>query len=427
MVALVVNLRLLLACRVAGLGGPRKERCEAATSGAGERPGPFDELLKVGDRLRTPVAGGRQGLDGVRAPQELDEQLVRIAPRARLVQPAEHGERLTDGPVPCTGLLCGEDVEPATAGPMQEQLVVAEPEECRVQRAVHGRTVARVVDGAEAEQGVVDLAPLEVRLAAIHPVRHAGATQRFFERLESGRRAVQDRDVLPARCAWRLWCAGLLALVDGPPRGVGAVHGDEERSDRARLVAPGRLSRTAGASVGRPQEHGDARPLAAETEGLNPLVAWLSPLLLHEHGPDHVVDPGDHRRSRAEVLLDGQHPASPGRLAIDQVLDLVVHGDVGATEAVDRLLGIAHHEELARSQDHVAPVRGQRLLLAEVEHDLCLQRVGVLELVDQEVAEPALQEAPRLEVLVQEVPQAPEEVAEVEEAELALLLVGPAR
>ena len=73
-----------------------------------------------------------------------------------------------------------------------------------------------------------------------------------------------------------------------------------------------------------------------------------------------------------------------------------------------------------------------RLALAEEEGDLGLQGVGVLELVDQQVAEASLQGAPRGEVAVrqvalQQVAQTAQQVGEVEEAERQLRVARPAR
>ena len=67
---------------------------------------------------------------------------------------------------------------------------------------------------------------------------------------------------------------------------------------------------------------------------------------------------------------------------------LHVGGDVGAAEAVDRLFGIAHEEERTRPERERRPVAGVtfcRRLAAEAPENLGLERVGVLELVDEDV------------------------------------------
>ena len=67
-------------------------------------------------------------------------------------------------------------------------------------------------------------------------------------------------------------------------------------------------------------------------------------------------------------------------------LHLLVERDVGAAEAVDRLLRIADQEELAGRRPHAPPVALGGIVGGEEEQQLGLQRIGVLELVDEEVA-----------------------------------------
>ena len=86
----------------------------------------------------------------------------------------------------------------------------------------------------------------------------------------------------------------------------------------------------------------------------------------------------------------------------DQPLDLVIGVDVGTPEAVDRLLGIAHHEQGARSRLQPAPVLLALVLPGEVEHDLSLDRVSILKLVDQQVGVAILEVGAHLGVLPQQ-------------------------
>ena len=72
------------------------------------------------------------------------------------------------------------------------------------------------------------------------------------------------------------------------------------------------------------------------------------------------------------------------------LLDLLVERDVGAPEAVDRLLRIADQEQLARAPAPRARQSRCAGIVGDEQHqDLGLQRVGVLELVDEEVREAA--------------------------------------
>ena len=114
---------------------------------------------------------------------------------------------------------------------------------------------------------------------------------------------------------------------------------------------------------------------------------------LPEDVVEALVDEGEHGRDGAEVGGEGQDfPA----VRLDEALHLLVDGDVGAAEAVDALLGVADHEELARGEADAAPVRGGGLgrgVLGQEEGDLGLQRVGVLELVHQDEVEALLEVA----------------------------------
>ena len=68
--------------------------------------------------------------------------------------------------------------------------------------------------------------------------------------------------------------------------------------------------------------------------------------------------------------------------------DLVVGHDVRATETVDGLLGIANDEQRARNRVTASPVRFVGVVRCQEHHDLCLHRVGILELVNAEMCKP---------------------------------------
>ena len=108
---------------------------------------------------------------------------------------------------------------------------------------------------------------------------------------------------------------------------------------------------------------------------------------LHVHG-EVVVEPVHQRLRRAKALRQ-HHPI--GR-AFELGVDLLVDADVGAAEAIDRLLRIADDEQFAGHQAQRRPVAfgGLRRLGRQVPGDLRLQRVGVLELVDEDPVEPRL-------------------------------------
>ena len=60
--------------------------------------------------------------------------------------------------------------------------------------------------------------------------------------------------------------------------------------------------------------------------------------------------------------------------------------DVRAPEAINRLLRIADDEELAGDGSDVLPARLVRIVSRQQQQQLGLQRIGVLELVDEDPA-----------------------------------------
>ena len=146
--------------------------------------------------------------------------------------------------------------------------------------------------------------------------------------------------------------------------------------------------------------HGAARGVVARTRRLRA-----------EQRVERVVEPVQDAARTAEV--DAQLRLANRALA-QPLTDLVVHGDVGAAEAVDALLGIADDGELAGGQGQLVEPARTRAVLAQVEHDLRLQGVGVLELVDQQVIEARLIERASVEVALEQLAQGEQEVDLVE-------------
>ena len=97
---------------------------------------------------------------------------------------------------------------------------------------------------------------------------------------------------------------------------------------------------------------------------------------------EHVVDPGEHRLGRPEVGRE------PQRLVGEVVACREERGDVGAPEAVDRLLRVADEERAgpARRRASCQSRRSARRRGREQRRDLDLDRVGVLELVEEQRA-----------------------------------------
>ena len=87
------------------------------------------------------------------------------------------------------------------------------------------------------------------------------------------------------------------------------------------------------------------------------------------------------------------------------VQEHLIGPDVGAPELVDGLLGVTDDEELSRLQPDVPPARRLAFpLLRQEEDDFVLDRVGVLELIDQEVPDAVFQRAADLGAVPEQVP-----------------------
>ena len=105
------------------------------------------------------------------------------------------------------------------------------------------------------------------------------------------------------------------------------------------------------------------------------------------------------------------------------VADLAVDADVRAAEAVDRLLRVADEEQRAGPRARAPPVGLAVVVGREQQQDLRLQRIGVLELVDEDLLEARLEAAPDLRVVAHEVARAEQQIEEVERAAPGLQLV----
>src|SRR5687768_12767717 len=107
-------------------------------------------------------------------------------------------------------------------------------------------------------------------------------------------------------------------------------------------------------------------------------VRRLDPRPLYEHPVKELVHPAEDGLCRAKVLLEsleaaGQRPSFDG----------IVGGDVRPSEAVDRLFRIADDEQAPRLRHDVAPIALGSRWRADPGDELSLNRIGVLELVDQ--------------------------------------------
>ena len=129
---------------------------------------------------------------------------------------------------------------------------------------------------------------------------------------------------------------------------------------------------------------------------------------------EYVIHPGDDWTQGAEVLGKIFSPASD---TLVQLLDLL---DVRAAEAVDRLLGIPHDEQLAGRGAHFAPVvrtigrvHGVGHVFREEHGDLRLNWVSVLNLVDEDVRVALSEVVAYFEVVTEEIARPDEQIVKI--------------
>ena len=123
------------------------------------------------------------------------------------------------------------------------------------------------------------------------------------------------------------------------------------------------------------------------------------------------------------VSLTGVAPRRDEPLA-----HVAVDADVGAAEAIDRLLRVADDEEAAGDGDDRAASRpASGSADAEQQQDLRLQRIGVLELVDEDVREARVKPAADAGVAAHQVARLEQQVEEVERAGPRLQLLRSRR
>ena len=204
-----------------------------------------------------------------------------------------------------------------------------------------------------------------------------------------------------------------VALVDDPV---------DEGSDRVRQRLLDRAPGDVAPRVRRRHRQRDDRRLAVDAwpvTGERDVARLQRQVVAGHHGRERGV----HER------LDLRHAAKARRQVhkrgaplLDPAADLAIDGDVGAAEAVDRLLGIADDEEAAGLRLRLAPVGLARIVGGEEQEDLGLQRIGVLELVDEDALEAALEALAHAPVVAHQVARDEQQIEKIERAVLRLHL-----
>ena len=233
----------------------------------------------------------------------------------------------------------------------------ADPALGRVDDPLGCDLVGGVHKEAEVGQDVLDLAALVEPDPTDHLVGDAGPDQLFLDRSALGVGPIEDGDLF-----------GIEPLVSGQPRD---------------LV-------------------GDPHPLVTLIGCSVALEQWPWPIGREEPllGTPRVV--GDHCVGRVEDVLGGAEVLleDDGGGIREGALELQDVGDVRRTESIDRLIRVTDHADVAVRR-------------AQQGHEAVLHRVGVLELVDQDVAEPVLVAEEDVLVVLEHLDRAHEEVVEV--------------
>ena len=128
----------------------------------------------------------------------------------------------------------------------------------------------------------------------------------------------------------------------------------------------------------------------------------------------HGVDPAEDGSGGPEVLLEVHGVVAEGLAGVE------VDGHVGPSESVDRLLRVADEEQRPGPGAQSAPVVGDGVGVGDEGRQLDLERVGVLELVEQEAAVVVGESGAHGEPMVRLGQDAPSQDQQVVEAELPL-------
>ena len=257
---------------------------------------------------------------------------------------------------------------------------VADPALGGVEDPAQRDLVGGVDQHPQVGERVTDLAALVEAHPADDLVGLAGADEHLLEHARLGVGAVEDRD------------------VGGP--GVGLVDqlvdllGDE----------PGLVVLVVGDVADD--------PLAGP--GVGPQLLRLAALVV----ADHLVGGVEDGLGGAVVLLQ-QDRRGVGEVLLE-VEDVA---DVGAAEGVDRLVGVTHHHQLAGLDPLGLGVEVLGVVGAQLVDQGVLGVVGVLVLVDEDVAEPAAVVLAYVGERLEEVDRRHDQVVEVEGVGLAQALL----
>ena len=358
---------------------------------------------------------------------------------------AQHRQRLGDGaePLPPAGVSAGagrqffgnaKGVQPAEPLVVLEQGGVLDGEQRPPQGGEHGELVVGVLHRGQGRAHGRHFFPVVERPTAHEEMRQVAGLQGLDvgaghvdpEALET---PEQDAD-MPRGHRRPPRRPGAAARRRRPPfRHPPAALFDQPMDERADRVG----QRTVDGGGGDP-------PLAVGARNRQHDDAGLRVGVVPKRRQGHVVGlvrarsarrgrGTGHQRREGPVheTLDAGHAAEAGGQGqgrhaggLQLALHLPVHADVRPPEPVDRLLGVADDEQLARRRPNPAPVPLGRVAGRQQQDDLRLQGVGVLELVDEDAGEAPLEVGADRVVVAHQIARLDQQVDEVEAAGVAL-------
>ena len=114
---------------------------------------------------------------------------------------------------------------------------------------------------------------------------------------------------------------------------------------------------------------------------------------------------------------------------IDQApLHLLIKLNIGAAEAVDRLLGITHQKQFPRNGLDFAPIGLGSVISCEKQQDLGLEGVGILEFIDKVMREALLQLGAHALIVADEITRLDQEIDKIEAPSFSFqVLIGTHR
>ena len=291
-----------------------------------------------------------------------------------------------------------------------EEFLVADSEQRASQRREHRQLIVRPLDRRQRGAERFDFLAIVKCPAADEDVMHAAR----FESADVGLRHVlaeaeeapeQNADVarLDGAAAVHLPAAVVDQPLDVAAHGVGQRLLDAESRHVAGSIR-----------LGNGQHDNGWLPLdrGAMRRQRDVIRLQRGAVAVHdrrERGVDDRLDPGHAAKTRGQC--DAARTGGNEPLA-----HLAVNRDVRATEAVNRLLGIADDEEPARHRRDGPPVRGIRIGRREEEQDFGLERIGVLELVHEDARKAPLEAGANGRIAADQVPRLQQQVEEIERA-----------